>query len=60
MQSSLVDASGKDDLSDLGNQEIGDINIDIDSKAKAAPEEKSPEKMDTAEKKQEQSVEEMK
>jgi len=52
-----MDGSGKDDISDIDNQDIGDINIDIDtSEAKK----KTPEKQDTAEKKNEQTVEEMK
>ena len=49
-KTSNIDASGKDDLSDIGNQDIGDINIDIDaSEAKA----KKSEKQDTAERKYE-------
>jgi hypothetical protein len=58
MESSNLDGSGKDGLSDLGNQDIGDINIDID--AKNEDKKKTPEKTDTAEKKNEQTVEEMK
>lgn len=51
MQSSNVDASGKDDLSGIGNDDIGDINIDIDAK----PEVVIPDvvKQETAEKKEE-------
>lgn len=32
---SNLEGSGKDDLSDLGNQDIGDINIDIDANESA-------------------------
>jgi hypothetical protein len=60
-KTSNIDASGKDDLSDIGNQDIGDINIDIDaSEAKDKKSEKSEKKQDTAEKRYEQTVEEMK
>ena len=56
--SSIIDGSAKDNLSGLGDQDIGDINIDID--ASEAEKKKTPEKQDTAEKKNEQTVEEMK